>query len=197
MRYKGFVGSFSTSALLVAAAVSILLTVSAIVAFKGWPGPSGETPTETFLLKGSIGGGDPRPGPEIVLKPAPEPARGTGGSSGGSASGSSGGSTDPGGGGSASSDAVSAPAGFSPSGGSEPVAPAVPASPAPASPPPPATGGGPSVPQPSGGGPIGGTVDRATGALDHGSETVAPVTDRVRNLVTRPTDTVNDLIGGR
>lgn len=192
MRHRGFVGSFSTSALLVTAAVSILLIVSAIVAFEGWPGPTGDTPTETFLLETSKRGSDARPGPEVVLKPAP-PAGREGGSSADSGSGSAEPSTgsgtvagSPGGG-------VPAPSGASSSTAGEAVAPSDAALPAPPRP----TGGSPTVSNPSGGGSLGGAVDRATGTLDQGTETVAPVTDRVGDLVNDPAGTVNDLIGGR
>jgi hypothetical protein len=193
MRHKGFLGSLSTSALLVTAAGSILLLVSAIVAFKGWPGPTGDTPTETFLLESSSRDREVRSGPDLVLEP-PRAARsaasgnGSGGSESQSASegaSASAGAALPAGG------AVAAP--DSTASGSDPAAaPSAPASPAAPSP-----DGGPTLAGPSGGGAVGGTVGRATGVVEDGRDAAAPVTDPVQDLVRRPRDAVTDLIGGR
>lgn len=183
MRHKGFLGSFGTSALLVTAAVSILLTVSAIVAFEGWPGPTGDAPTETFLLERSSGGGDARPVPELLLEPprareqvaAADSAAGSGAASASAAEAAITGSPPAS---AAAPDVAVSPVGLT-------AAPF------------PGTGGRPTVGDSSGGGPFGGTVDRATGTIDEGAEGVAPVTDDLQDLVGGSTGSVNDLTSGR
>lgn len=76
MTHQGFLGSLSTGALLVGAAVAILIALGGLLAFNGFPGESSDGSTETFSLGGeparaSTPGGaeasfeliDPEPGP--------------------------------------------------------------------------------------------------------------------------------------
>ena len=192
MTHQGFIGSFSTSALLVSAAVSILLIVSAIVAFEGWPGPTGDTPTETFLLKDRGGpAGDARPRPELVLDP-PRASRSAATADSATAGSADAGAvatdvTDPG----AAPAPAPAPAPVDPAGTADTPQTGLPADPAPSG------GGTGTLGDSVGGGTLGGTVDRATGAVDGGAEGLAPVTDRVQGLRDSSTGAVDDLIGGR
>lgn len=100
MTHQGFLGSFSTGALLVGAAVAILVVLGALLAFNGFPGPSSDSSTETFMLEGepaiadAAGDGgasfeliDPEPGsaaaaaagtPPAAPAPAPAPDLSTG-----------------------------------------------------------------------------------------------------------------------
>lgn len=73
MTHQGFIGSLSTSVLLVSFAVAILLIVGAIVTFQGFPGPSVDDSTQPFAVGGL--GTDARPEPELVVRArgAPDP----------------------------------------------------------------------------------------------------------------------------
>lgn len=84
MTHQGFAGSVGTSALLIGAALTILLAVGAVVAFEGFPGPSGEAPAETVLLESS-GTATGRPDPELVLDAARAAGRDGSGETPGSA----------------------------------------------------------------------------------------------------------------
>jgi hypothetical protein len=183
MTHQGFLASFSTSALLVGAALSILLVVSAVVAFEGWPGPTGDTPTDTFLLTDVREAGNIGQGPHVVLEP-PAPAGVRQDQSGGVAevAGASG--------------TPSAGTALAPAAADEPVPTA--ASPgagleAPAAP---VARPAPTVGAPAPTGALEGTVDGATGAIEGGTDALAPVTGPLEGVTEGPTESVTRSIGG-
>ncbi len=183
MTHQGFLASFSTSALLVGAALSILLVVSAVVAFEGWPGPTGDTPTETFLLRDAREAGDVGHRPVLVLEP-PAPARAGQKEASGAAEVA------------AANGAASAGTALAPATTDE----AVPTDSAPdarvEAPAAPVTGAAPTVGAPSPTGALGSTVDGATGVIERGADAIEPVTGPLEGLTGGPTDSVTRSIGG-
>jgi hypothetical protein len=183
MTHHGFLASFSTSALLVGAAVSILLVVSAVVAFEGWPGPTGDTPTETFLLRDAHEAGDVRR-PELVVEP-PAPARAGPEESSGAAEAA------------AANGTASAGTTLAPAPTDEPV----PTGSAPGAtveaPAAPTAGAAPTVDGQTPTGALEGTVDGATGVIEGGADAIAPVTGPLEGLTGGPTDSVTRSIGDR
>ena len=197
MRNRGFIGSFSTSALLVGAALSILVVVSAIVAFEGWPGPTGETSTETFLLTDGAGPASETPAPrELVLDP-PRASRSAAAAGSRARKNAAGGAAASGS--AAGRASTSAPEPVDPAGAAVAPQPDLVPDPVPG-------GGGTGTLEGSvggdalggsvGGGTIGDTVDRATDAIDGGVKRLAPVTDGVRGLQGGSTGAPGDLSGG-
>jgi hypothetical protein len=183
MTHQGFLASFSTSALLVGAAMSILLVVSAVVAFEGWPGPTGDTPTDTFLLEDVHEAGNVGPGPDVVVQP-PAPARVGQDESGGVAEVAT------------ASGTASAGTALAPAPTDETVLTATAPGAAVEAPAAPTAGSTPTVvgPAPTGG--LGGTVGGATGAIEGSTDALAPVTGPLESVTGGPTDAVTRSIGG-